>query len=106
MLDEILEESWTYQEIFQKGYQIGFEQGYQIGLDLVRDMKHQKWLEQDRGYIIKVLQLIFPELVSFAQSKVDKITDRKVTQALLNQLFTVRTVEEAKQAIMQARVEE
>jgi hypothetical protein len=107
VLDEILEaESWTYQEILQKGYQIGYPIGYQIGLELAWDLERQKWLEQDRHIIIKLLQRFFPELVSLAQSHVDTINDSKVMQALLNQLIAAQTAEEARQAIMNARVEE
>ena len=47
MLDEILEESWTYQEIFQKGYLRGRE--------LARQLEVQHWIEQERETIIKLV---------------------------------------------------
>ncbi len=34
MLEDILEESWTYKEIIQKGMQKGLEKGLEKGLDL------------------------------------------------------------------------
>lgn len=100
MLDEILEESWTYQEIFQKGYL--------KGLELARQSKDQYWVEQERETIIKLLQLCFPKIVSFAQPHLESIDDRIALHNLLNNLFEIisKASDEAKQAILAASTAE
>lgn len=100
MLDEILEESWTYQEIFQKGYL--------KGLELARQNKDQFWIEQERETIIKLIQMRFPEIASFAESHIESLDDRIALHALLNKLFEIifKASDEAKQAIIDASTAE
>ena len=100
MLDEILEESWTYQEIFQKGYL--------KGLELSRHLEGQHWVEQERETIINLVQMRFPEIASLTQSHIESLNDRNVLHTLLNKLFEVtnKASEEAKQAIIDASTAE
>ncbi len=100
MLDEILEESWTYQEIFQKGYL--------KGLELARQLEGQHWLERERETVIKLVQMRFPEIVSFTQSHIQSLNDRIALHALLNKLLelTYKASDEAKQAIIDASTAE
>ena len=100
MLDEILEESWTYQEIFQKGYL--------KGLELARQSGDQYWVDEERETTIKLLQLCFPGIVSLAQPRIESINDRIALHALLNRLFEIISMasDEAKQAIIDASTAE
>lgn len=119
MLDDILEESWTYQEIVKKGMEKGIRQGLQLGLEegLEKGLEQglEKGLEQGRAEerqrvirgqretLLNFVQKRFPELRTFAEVHVENIKDTDAMQQLLNQLlFTVQTAEEAKQAIVDA----
>lgn len=98
MLDDILEDSWTYQEIVKKGMQKGMQQG--------REEERQHLIRGQRETLLEFVHRHFPELRAFAEIQVENIKDTDALQHLLNQLlFTVQTTEEAKQAIMDASVE-
>ena len=90
MLDDILEESWTYQEILNKGKQ----------------RERQKRIQEQHEVVLNLIKMRFPELDSFAQPRVEAINDADVLHDLLHKMFAVQTAEEARQAIMNARVEE
>jgi predicted transposase YdaD len=103
MLDDILEDSWTYQEIVKKGMQKGLQQGMQQG----REEERQKVIRGQRETLLEFVHRRFPELNAFAEVHVENIKDTDAMQRLLNQLlFTVQTVEEAKQAIVDVSMEE
>jgi hypothetical protein len=87
MLDDILEDSWTYQEIINKG----------------REKERQHLIRGQRETLLGLVRKQFPELNAFAELHVENIKDTDALQHLLNQLlFTVRSAEEAKQAIIDA----
>lgn len=99
MLDDILEDSWTYQEIVRKGMQKGMQQG--------REEERQRVIRGQRETLLEFVHRRFPELSAFAEVHVENIKDTDALQRLLNQLlFTAQTTEEAKQAIVDASAEE
>ena len=100
MLDEILKESWTYQEIFQKGYV--------QGLKAASDLELQHWIEQERETVIKFVQMRFPEILPFTQSHIESLHGRITLHALLNKLIAIafQASDEAKQAIIDASTAE
>src|SRR5713226_9610769 len=59
MLADILEDSWTYQEIVKKGMQQGLEQGRQ---QLIREL---------RDTVISLVRMRFPMLLALAESHVE-----------------------------------
>jgi len=93
MLDDILEESWTYQEIVKKGLEKG------------KQLERQQRIQEQRETVMNLVRMRFPGLVSFAVSRVEAIKDADALHILINQLFAVQTEEEAKQAIIAARAE-
>ena len=101
MLDEILEESWTYQEIFHKGYLKGLELARQ-------QLEYPYWIEQERETIIKLVQLRFPGILSFTQTHIESLNDRIALHALLDKLLeiTYKASDEARQAIIDASTAE
>ncbi len=86
MLDDILEESWTYQEIVKKG----------------REKERHLRVRELREFVLNLVHMRFPNLVSVTELHVETINDPEVLHTLLNKLFTVQTAEEAKQAIIDA----
>ena len=107
MLDDILEDSWTYQEIVRKGMQKGMQQGLEQGVQQGREEERQRVIRGQRETLLEFVHRRFPELNAFAEVHVENIKDTDALQSLLNQLlFTVQTPEEAKQAIVDASTEE
>ena len=98
MLDDILEDSWTYQEIVRKGMRQGLEQGLEQG--------RQQLIREQRDTVIGLVRMRFPILLAFAESHIETIESPEALHTLKSQLFTVQTSEEAKQAIVDASGEE
>ncbi len=98
MLEDILEESWTYQEIIKKGMQKGLEKGLEKG----REEERQQWIHEQQETLLSFIQVRFPELLSLAKQQTAPINDPEVLHKLIVQLFGVQTAEEAKQALMEA----
>ena len=89
MLEDILEESWTYQELIKKG----------------REEERQQWVQEQRETLLSFVQMRFPELVPVARQQVAPINDPGALHDLLIELFAVQTAEEARQALMEAGTE-
>jgi predicted transposase YdaD len=94
MLEDILEESWTYQEIIQKGLEKG------------REEERQQRVQEQRETLLSFVQVRFPELIPIAKQLVTAIKDPETLHNLTIRLFAVQTVEEAKQVLMEAETQE
>ncbi len=101
MLEDILEESWTYQEIAKKGMQHGLEKGWEQG----REEERQQWVQEQHETLLSFIQVRFPELVSLAKQQTAPINDPAVLHNLIVTLFNVQTADEAKQALMEAKTQ-
>jgi predicted transposase YdaD len=113
MLEDILEESWTYKEIIQKGMQKGIdlglekglerglEKGREEGLEKGREEERQQWVQEQHQTLLSFVQVRFPELISLAKEQTAAITDPEVLHNLIVKLFGLQTAEEAKQAILE-----
>ena len=85
MLDEILEDSWTYQEILNKG----------------REKERQHVIRGQRETLLGIVRKNYSELSAFAELHVENIKDTDALQDLINRLlFSIQTTDEAKQAII------
>src|SRR6266487_1116346 len=94
MLEDILEESWTYKEIIKKGLEKG------------REEERQQWVQEQHQTLLSFVQVRFPELASLAQQQTATINDPEVLHNLIVKLFSVQTADEARQAPMQAGTQE
>jgi hypothetical protein len=90
MLDDILEDSWTYQEIVKKG----------------REKERHLRIRELREFVLNLVHMRFPDLITMTELHVETINDPEVLHTLLNKLFTVQTPDEAKQAIIDASTTE
>ena len=97
MLEDILEESWTYQEMIKKGLEKGLEKG--------REEERQQRIQEQHETLLSFVQMRFPELVPVARQQVSPINDPGALHDLLIELFAVQTVEEARQALMEVETE-
>ncbi len=101
MLEDILEESWTYQEMIKKGMQKGID----LGLEKGREEERQQWVQEQRETLLSFVQMRFPELVPVARQQVAPIKEPETLHNLIIKLFAVQTTEEARQALMEVRAE-
>jgi flagellar biosynthesis/type III secretory pathway protein FliH len=101
MLEDILEESWTYQEISRKGMQKGLEKGLEQGLEQGREEERQKWVLEKQETLISFVQVRFPELVSLAKQQTASIKDPEELHNLIIKLFSMQTADEARNALME-----
>jgi predicted transposase YdaD len=93
-MSNILEESWVYQEILQKGEQRGIEQGIEKGIE--KGQKQEK--EQD---ILLFVELCFPSLLPQAKQVIERAMPLEQLQTLLKKLYLAKTIEEASAALQE-----
>jgi predicted transposase YdaD len=83
IMSDILEESWVYQEIIQKGLQKGMLQ------------------EKERG-LLHFVELRFPSLLVLAKPVIERGMSFQQLQALEDKLYLANTIEEATAALQGA----
>lgn len=88
MLKDILEESWAYQEIVQKGLEKGIEQGIEKGK-----------LEALRQTIVDVVEERFPEIIALTKKQVNAIEDPALLRRLNVKMSIAQTTHEAEQSL-------
>ena len=112
MLQDILEDSWAYQEMVAKGLQKGLEQGLEKGLEQGLEQGLEKGLEQGleqglqkgevrglREAITDVIQERFPEITVLAQKQVETLENPALLRRLIVKISTAQTVKQAEQAL-------
>jgi predicted transposase YdaD len=85
MFQDILSESWVYQELVEKGVEKGREEGR---------------LQEQREMLLKLIQLRFPELEALAKQQGDDITTPEILPSVNFKLLAAQTVEEARQILL------
>jgi len=88
MFQDILSESWVYQEIAEQGMEKG------------REEERQQELQRQRQAIIGFVQRLFPEITALAEQQTAKITDPETLQTVILKLLDAQTVEEARQILL------
>ena len=101
VFQDILKESWAYQEILREGLEEGREQGLEEGREQGLEEGREEGLQQGvqalRQTLVSFIELHFPTVAPLAKKQTDVIKDPVVLQNLIVKLFTARTPEEAKQ---------
>jgi predicted transposase YdaD len=88
MLDDILKESWVYQETIEEGKKVGIAEGLKEGL--------KEGLEQG---LIQFVEVRFPTLLTLAKQVIEQKTLQQL-QMMLNALYRANTIEEAQAALL------
>ena len=83
-MGDILEKSWAYREMVQKGVVKGLKQGK-------KDMEH---------VVVRFVELHFPDLVPLAKKQAALAKTSQQLQAILDQLFVAHTDLEAKAILL------
>jgi predicted transposase YdaD len=85
MLDEILKESWVYQEISNEGLKEGLEKGLEQG-------KNEEFLQ--------FVGIRFPTLLAQAKQVVEQQTSVQQLRTIFNQFYRANTIEEAQAVLL------
>ena len=88
MFQNVLRESWVYQEIGQEFLEKG------------REEERQKRVQGLRQTIMSGLQMRFPETLALAMQQIGGIDEPEVLQTVLSRLFAAQTTEEARQILL------
>ena len=96
MLQDILRDTWAYQEIMQEGR----EEGLQKGLEEGREEERQQRLKDQRQMLMSLVQVHFSNIAHLAQERADAIKDPKVLQGLILKVVAAQNEEEAKQILL------
>lgn len=110
MLEDIIEESWAYREMVQKGYIKGMEKGFEDGLEKGMEKGLEKGLERGRTEGLQKLRQVlldlvakrFPLLAQEAQQSLEQIQDDKVLQRLIVEFYDIQTAEDARHLLAEA----
>jgi hypothetical protein len=104
MFHDILEDSWSYQEIVQKGLDQGLQKGFDQGLQKGLDQGLQQGLGQgelitSRQFLARIVEKHFPPLLYLAQRKAAQLTTIDKLNRVIDQLLEVQTLEQARQIL-------
>jgi len=106
MHQDILRDSWVYQEIGQEFLEQGFEKGLEQGLEkgLVQGLEkgREQRLQDLRQMMLSLVQLRFPEIAEQASQQADSITDPELLKALSLKLLAAQQLDEAKKILFEA----
>ncbi len=97
MFQDILRESWVYQEIGQEYLEEGIEKGIEKGRE---EERHQE-LERQRELLMSFVQKRFPETMALAKQQVEGITDLEVLRKVFLKLFDAETADEVKKVLFE-----
>src|SRR5581483_5457675 len=94
MYQDVLRESWVYQEIGQEYLEKGLEKGLEQGLEKGRKQGIEQALHQT---LMIYVETRFPQLVVLARQQTGLITDVAVLNQIMSKLFTLQTPDEVEQ---------
>jgi predicted transposase YdaD len=97
MFQDILEESWVYQEIIEQGLEKGLEKGRAEGKEIGRA---EGTVQGQRQALMDFLQTRFPELLALATQQTNSIKNAETLRTLSTKLFAAQTAEEARQILL------
>jgi flagellar biosynthesis/type III secretory pathway protein FliH len=92
-MEDILEGSWAYQEMIQKGETKGLERGLKQGLE-------QGKLQSLEEIVVRFVEIHFPDLVPLAKQQVRLATTSQQLQEMVDKLFVAHTNKEAKAVLL------
>jgi len=96
IMEDILEDSWAYQEMVQKGVAKGLKQGLERGTK--RGL--QRGLQVLRTTLIRFVETHFPDQVVLAKQQAKLLTTQEQVQEMLDKLFVARTGDEAREMLL------
>ena len=98
MFQDILRESWVYQEIGQEF----FEEGLEKGLEKGREEERKRRIQEQREMLISLVQIHFPDIIDLARQKAERVNDPEVLRTLNLKLIATQRLDEAKKLLFEA----
>ncbi len=99
MYKDIVEESWVYQQIVQRGLEKGLEQGLEKGLE--QGLEQGLGLGEQRA-LMAIIQRRFPAILATAKELIDGITDTDTLEKLVGEVSVAQNAQDVLQ-ILRAR---
>lgn len=104
MFHEILEDSWSYQEMVQKGIDVGLQKGLEQGLQKGLDQGLQKGFEQGelmsaRSFLTRIIEKHFLPLLPLAQQKAAQLKTVDALNITIDKLLEAQTLEQAREVL-------
>jgi predicted transposase YdaD len=92
MYQDILKESWVYQEIGQEFLEQGIEKG--------REEERQREVQRQSQMLMSFVQTHFPEITALVKQQTEKIKDPEVLQSVILKLIAAQRLDEARQILL------
>ena len=106
MLQDILKDSWAYQELFGEALERGREQRLKQGLEQGRQVAlreaHQQELQQLHRTLLDIVINRFPKIMRRAKSKIDVIEDPELLLSLMVKASVAQDAKEVMQLLLSA----
>jgi predicted transposase YdaD len=93
MHQDILRDSWVYQEIGQEFLEQGFEKGLEKGREQI--------IRGHRQVVLSFVQAHFPEIADQVMQQIENINDPELLQALTTKLVAAQELDEAKKILFE-----
>ena len=87
-MQDIIQDSWGYQEIMQEGFEKGIEKGIEKGK-----------FEESRRFLECLVQKRFPALIALVKQDAGQISSLEALHAATDELFEAESTEDARQII-------
>ncbi len=106
MFQDVISESWVYQEIEEEGLRKGWERGLEQGQKQGLEQGQKQGLEQgqkqglEKGLhqtLLIFMEARYPTLVALAQKQTSFITGPTILNQILSKVFALQTTEEVEQ---------
>ena len=94
MFQDILRETWVYQEIGQEFFEEGLEKG--------REEERKQRIQEQREMLMSLVQIHFPDIIDLARQQAERINDPEVLRTLNLKLIAAQRLDEAKQILFEA----
>lgn len=91
MFQDIMKDSWVYQEIVEESEERG------------RAEEREKRLRDQRTTVVQLVKRDFPLLQGLAEQQVQRVQDPDALQSLISQLFATTSVESARKLLLDLR---
>ena len=106
MFHSMLEGSWSYQEMVQKGIDQGLEKGIKQGVEQgiekgIKQGVEKGELKAAKRFLARLVETRFPTLSSLVQNHTGHIQDIGILNAVIDKLLLAETVEQARQAFLE-----
>ncbi len=108
MFHEVLEDSWSYQEMVQKGIDVGLQKGLDQGLQKGLDQGLQKGLQAGfeqgeltaaRSFLARLIEKHFLLLLPLAQQKAAQLKTVDALNTTIDKLLEAQTLEQAREVL-------